>query len=311
MNGRNLRLSNIALGLAAALLLLGTAFMNPQEGTDEFKKWEHVLKDNLGVSFDRQRDATKNAAEIAALLTKLRGHEVDRASALEYLKGNYALTQQTQLQLMESQDKILDSIHVLSGTPSPIKVRGGSMTVFTADTKWANGDGSTATPFCSMVDDAKKIEFQGSLIAGVTLPWTMEIHGMSPDDHLEPSDPTHYRRFDASPRGIKLIGRGYDCNGHTGPNLNSVTLESFGGPKAGFYSIDLKPSGAKKSDNKRFRDESDECIGNTVDGPTSATPGKGDREVCERMSGLVLTFGTATVSKTCLDGDCDILVGTP
>lgn len=202
-----------------------------------------------------------------------------------------------------------------SAGSSPLKVKGGAMTVF-AQKKWqgngtdANPDGSSAHPYCVSIDsaDASYIIVNNLLgsdglpvdpasINDVTLPLVIKIYG-----HLAVDDPPPgtRKRGDPSGNGIQLATQSQDCDGSHG---SSILLTKIG--QGGIYPIDL-PAAGKRKGNKRFYDST--CYG--VPNPA----GHGDQDFCERMAKVELYYNGATTPNhtlTCPDGDCEIEVGSP
>ena len=202
------------------------------------------------------------------------------------------------------------------GTNYPIKVRGGSMTVFTR----ANGQDSLNVGWQQMPDkswctsvDNSVISYKGSpLNIKVQVPWTIDIYG-----HVPKFNGSQHRG-DASSNGIELSSQVGDCGSIASgtPNAStSVRLVPFG-KNGSFYPSDLLDA-SDETGNKRFRDKSADCQGEPDD-----PSGKGDRDYCERIAEVDVFLAAPPThapvdqsttpsnwSKTCTNGDCSVEIG--
>ena len=207
---------------------------------------------------------------------------------------------------------------IVSGTESPITVRGGAMTIRTLDT--VNGWQAVGQNYCSNVSDDSEFNSTG-LIKYKNNPLPVEPLALT------------------SGWSITLVGRVHNSSGSTLPSANGVTItqsstacptatpnattpillsplasgySAFYGPEP---SVDEGAASPSVHTGKRFMDTTPDIAGASThcSGPNSgAKPSPsatGDEDACERASLVTINSGTATYQAWCRNGECDIHIG--
>ena len=180
-------------------------------------------------------------------------------------------------------------------TNPPIKVRGGSMTAYTRDTTVATGGWQTKVQYkvyCTIVNDITIEKIVGPNGGSLTLsyPWEIDIYGNNPvGGAVSATTPSSH--------GISLKGAKTDCAGQQDSfsNEGSVTLGLLDANDS-FYEQDLA-NVTPWTGNKRFWDKRESC--------------QGDRDSCERMNTIKISFGTTSQTYTCPSGNCELEIGKP
>jgi hypothetical protein len=193
--------------------------------------------------------------------------------------------------------------------PSPIKVRGGAMTVRTGHQNgWQKIKGFET--FCSDNADPTYMTFTDATLTSGTPPdltkipynWTLVIVGRN------------YPGDSASSNGIVLTSQSQSCDGKDN-TVKSIKLSLQN--DALFYSNDQPANeGLVKNKNpfaKRFQDTSYECTGPNIyndDGDEISY----DEDACERIYQFTLTTNPGTQQSSssvyhCPNGECAIKIG--
>lgn len=209
-----------------------------------------------------------------------------------------------------------------SGTNSPLKVRGGSMTVRTID-KWTSVSSSPPS-FCTNADTSyialvgvtpTSAAPSGPIpLALANIPpipnvraWHIDIFGRDPNTQGK-----------ASTNGIALDPQSSSCSGT--PNKMSVKLSVQPGGNSSFYASPVSPDD-DNTHSQRFEDTTSDpnppngkfgCQG-PVPNASSSVP-NGDKDLCERISSIVLTLDPDNTKKPvyayqCPNGECSISIG--
>lgn len=201
------------------------------------------------------------------------------------------------------------------GTNMPLKVRGGSMTVRTADSDgWQDVTTVPASPqFCTNVNPSY-IELTG-VTPGAAVPpgpvplviskiplnfvWQIDVVGRSPGG------------ASVSGNGIRLTSQSSGCP--TGSSSSSVLLSTQSGGNSAFYPNESALT-ESNTHSKRFMDTTAATA--THPGCQSSPSSAGDEDLCERISKVTLTLtppsgGTQiTYTYKCPNGECSIGIGT-
>lgn len=201
---------------------------------------------------------------------------------------------QNQKQIAEDARKLIDlEKPFVTGTYSPIKVRGGSMTIRSL-TQWTQFSPGPPPVYCTNVDVTKFYVHQpdGTTTPVITLTanWKVEVDGRDPSGTTK------------SLNGIYIQTQAGACGGSSSPQ--PVSLTAFG--NSGFYPNRLDEDGQTHS--KRFEDNTkDSTAQKGCQGPSNSL--NGDEDMCERPFRVIVTPDTsqpALPAIPCVNGECSI-----
>lgn len=189
-----------------------------------------------------------------------------------------------------------------SGAPSPIKVRGGAMTVRSVKA-WTQ---ASATSWCSDISDLSHLSFKDATAVSSsgsgpiplafdklsTTSWTLTIAGRN--------------SHSASDGVIITPNLTNNCAGSTGLSIVIASTGTYGAFYGNDGVVDVGYA-------KRFQDtDTADCTGPDGFKDAHGTIATGDEDLCERMSGFTLALQT-TVAQTytyaCPNGECTINIG--